>query len=146
MVITHETTIEEYKAWLATNPTFGAFKATVRSVFKVVYRSIRAVQRIIYAKKRSCLAAKKVATVMPLDYKRNAIGTSREQASFEEWRVGIWQARIAIRRHIERHEMIEVLEESAWSGRIYYERVARVDEEIAMEELHAEALELLIKN
>lgn len=146
MVITHETTIEQYEAWLATNPSFSEFKAAVREVFKMAYRAIGRVRRIIKDKKRSCLAAVSCQVTMPLDYNRNAIGTRREGAAFEEWRAGIWRARIAIRRHIERHEMMDVLSESAWRGRIYFEQVSRVDEEIAMEQLHAEALEILVKN
>jgi hypothetical protein len=68
-----------------------------------------------------------------LDYNRNAIGTYREEAAFEEWRSEIWKARIGISRHIERHEMFDTLADTAQIYRL--RQISHVNMELANQRL-----------
>jgi hypothetical protein len=82
MFITHDTTIEEYEAWLATNPSLSAFAKAVDSVYKAADKLISRIKRAAYAiikrvkkagKAKACTAGVKVqSTVYPDGWVRSA--------------------------------------------------------------------------
>lgn len=128
MIITHETTIEQYEAWLATNPSMGAFKAAVQATFNLAYRALSRIGRLLKkAKKRSCLAGSRPndpRTVYTLAYNKNA---AFSQDEFNKWRAGISLELSKTRQHLQLLDMLDPLEY-----------------EIAIESLKADALEILI--
>jgi hypothetical protein len=126
MIITHDTTIEEYEAWLATNPSMTAFKVAVRSTFRIIYRTLSRIGRLIKGKRitRACTAGKLVArTVTPLCYDKNAGYTT---ANYQMWlRKVSYELRMT---------------------RLYLEALEFEDhpeDEVAMEMLKIEALEII---
>lgn len=70
MIIDHNTTIEEYEAYLATNPSLHSFAAVTRRVFAGMHRTVCRLARLLRPAKRertrSCTRGKRVArTVYP---------------------------------------------------------------------------------
>ena len=141
MIITHETTIEEYEAWLATNPSFSDFKVAVRSTFAAIYRTIGRIGRIIKrVKNSSCLSGARVSrTVYPLLYNKNATVTRKE---FRLWLRDISHELQETKMHIWRISKFDCLSDTYENRR---ERIAKIEQEIAMEHTLEEALEILAK-
>ncbi|WPU91846.1 hypothetical protein SNE25_21240 [Mucilaginibacter sabulilitoris] len=145
MIITHETTIEEYEAWLATNPDFSEFRRAVRSTFKAAYLTIgRIVRRVKRVKNRSCLSGARVSsTVYPLSYNKNGVVTPYILA---EW---ISDVRKELKRttdHIRMINLFDCLEGVPWAENIFddrFGRIQRIEDELAMEQTYKSALEIL---
>lgn len=145
MKITHETTIEEYEAWLKTNPPLSQLKRAVNATFKMVYAALRSIKRLINGprkKSRSCLSV--AYTLYPLAYDRNAVNPV---AGFKNWREEIAIELSKTRDHIKNIQLFDCLEGKVWASEIFdkrQERIASIEDDMAMERVYAEALELLI--
>ncbi|AMR34187.1 hypothetical protein A0256_23405 [Mucilaginibacter sp. PAMC 26640] len=114
MIITHETTIEEYEAFLATNPSMSILRRAMRSTVKFFHE---AADRF----KNACSSIKKACNSI-IAFAKKIYKTCLAIISVEE----------------------EKKPYQPWSHPMYlYEQV---EDEMGMEHLHAEALELLIKN
>ncbi|MBB6131792.1 hypothetical protein [Mucilaginibacter lappiensis] len=146
MIITHETTIEEYNAWLATNPDFTAFKVAVRSTFKAIYLTIGRVKRLVRkVKNRSCLAPKIGETIYPLSYDKNGGFTPTK---FRNWIREISHELDRTTEHIRLLNLFDCLEDIPCVRSLYNHRhdiISKVEDQIAMEEGTVAALEILNK-
>ncbi|WP_183567414.1 hypothetical protein [Mucilaginibacter sp. SP1R1] len=145
MIITHETTVEQYEEWLSTNPEFTALKVAVRSVFRITYQWIGRAKRIFKkGKTRSSLRPSIALTVYPLSYNKNGGLTS---INYYNWLYHIHKELKLTTGHLRRIEMFECLEGMPWAAAVYEnrnERIARIEAELAMEKLHESALEVLL--
>ncbi len=142
MIITHETTIEEYEAWLAQNPKTGAFKKAVSSTFKMINKALNNIQKLLRkAKTRSCLSPKRVKTVYPDGYVHP---NPADALQYRYWLAGISGALEATRQHIHQLTYFDRMKESRWAAKMTKQRkdlLAALDAEIRRESLKAEALE-----
>ncbi|WP_114937529.1 hypothetical protein [Mucilaginibacter endophyticus] len=146
MIITHETTIEEYEAWLATNPDFSVFKVAVRSTFRAIYKSIATVKRLVKKRKRSCLVYKVgTQTVYPLSYNKNS---PLKSSDFVDWMQYVSEELRTTTNKIRKLRLFEFLNNEPWANKLYEQRLRRIEhleDEIAMESLKLEVKELLSK-
>jgi hypothetical protein len=129
MIITHDTTIEEYEAWLATNPDLNSFKAAVRSTFNMIYRTLSRIGRLIkrIRKSRACTSGKRIKeTFYPLCYDKNS-GFTIEK--FSKWLRAIKYELSMTTLYLDALQLADL-----------------VDDEIEMEGLKIEALEILKQN
>lgn len=145
MIITHETTIEEYESWLATNPAFTDFKVAVRSTFRSIYKAIGRIKQLFKrVNNRSCLAGKLVSrTIYPLSYDKN---TGYTRAKFRLWLQDVAIELCKTREHIKRFDAFDCLEDKPWADKVYAsrtQRIANIEQEIAMEQTLEKALEIL---
>lgn len=132
MIITHETTIEEYKAWLDTNPDFSALQVAVRSTLRTISRAVSKIESLIKkVKNRSCLTGKKIHPVSRRDNKAFL------DPEFCKWSVNISLELQRTTDYIQRLEQEE---------RRRDEQLALIDDEISMEQLKIQALEILSKS
>lgn len=140
MIITKDTTIKEYEAWLATNPPLSAFKKAVRKTFMMIYRTIGRVGQVIKRTKRHACTAGRVqvkSTVYPLTYDKNAVQSVKGAYGRIDFR--IWLAAI----HLELKATTSYI--STLESCSYWNALSHIDDEIAMEEVKIEALEILNK-
>jgi hypothetical protein len=140
MIITHDTTIEEYEAWLSTNPPLLQLKRASIKAFKMVFASIKAIKNLIKKIKknhRSCLAGKRV----------NAFQSGDISNEVKAWREYIINERIRTTMHIKRISLYEVLGDKAWGVGLYRTKHAllleQVEAEITKEMAKASQLEKL---
>lgn len=117
MIITHETTIEEYEAWLATNPPISQLRKAVNATFRMVYASLRRIKKIFKrVKVRSCLTPKVSYTVHPLSYNKNAIGTPEMAANFSIWLMEIKRERERVSMQVHLDKIITSLEADGFTN------------------------------
>lgn len=129
MIVTKDTTIEEYKAWLASNPSLSEFSKAVRSTFKALYRTLGQIGKLVkrISKPRACTSAKLVARpVYPSGYEPNRPFRHME---FNRWLREIRFELKMTSAYLEGLELADCL-----------------DDEIAMEVLKIQALEILHNN
>jgi hypothetical protein len=143
MTITHDTTVEEYEAWLSTYPSISELKKATNKLFKLAYSTMGTIKKLIKkisTKHRSCLAGRKAsAPVYPEVWRK----------MFQAWRANISTELARTQRHIQRLDIFEKIGEQKWGESVYRERHNRladkVEQELAMETLFQEALNGLIK-
>jgi hypothetical protein len=126
MNITHDTTIEEYEAWLATNPSFNSFKAAVRRTYVFIYRTLSRIGRLVKRVERhsACTSGKlAVTTVYPFCYDKNGKFTTKVHARWLR----------TIRYELARTQM--------YLNALDFDE--SLHDEIAMEGLKLEALEII---
>jgi hypothetical protein len=128
MQITHDTTVEQYEAWLNTNPSLSKFKIAVRKTFRLAHQTLDRIERLINGRvRRACTAGKLgTHTVYPPSYNKD---TTYTRAKLRLWLQGIRFELKLTSLYLEALELADCL-----------------DDEIAMEGLKIEALEILRKN
>lgn len=147
MKYTKETSPEEYQAWLDTNPPISEIIEGIKNVAEVAVKCCKEVLKATKRLIRSCLWVRTTTgtitpsgvarTVYPLSYDKN-----NPMSGFNAAALG-WskQAQDSIRDYYECEdsEYLRTYTANALA------RLSRVEQEIAMEELHRDALEILVK-
>jgi hypothetical protein len=131
MNITHDTTIEEYEAWLATNPPFSAFKVAVRATFKAAYKCLDRISQI-------------VARISGKLGKQACAGAVNNY-QLEEWQAYSASRLREINRDVKRAACCRGIQQVKLRDARRVQLANQVDDEIAMEGLKIEALEILRK-
>ena len=138
MKYSESTTIDQYRAWLDTFPSIAEIRKVSKMVFSSIYRSLNTILKIVRKKKQSSIAKAYVIrtsrTVFPLSYDKNGLSGFNEAAA--SWSKS---EQDKLRDHYECEDP-DYLKKYIQSRQTLQ---TRIQNEIAMEELHYSALQLL---